>query len=156
VVSHYVNEYDVPEVDVAAALASVLQGDEPMLLDPEVERPRQNHADSTGRRERSRDEPLERRRRGETSGPTATYRLAVGRRHKVTPRQVVGALANEGGLRREDFGRIDIRADHTLVELPAKLPQEAWDALRGTRISGKLIELERERALRKPRQKGKR
>ena len=42
--------------------------------------------------------------------------MAVGRRHKVTPRQVVGALANEGGLRREDYGRIDIRSDHTLVE----------------------------------------
>ena len=156
VVSHYVNEYDVPEVDVAAALASILQGEEPMLLDPELERPRRDYPDSTGRSERDRDEPRERKQRGEASGPTATYRMAVGRRHKVTPRQVVGALANEGGLRREDFGRIDIRADHTLVELPAKLPQEAWDALRGTRISGRLIELEREGAQRKPRQKGKR
>ncbi|MGB3954348.1 MAG: DbpA RNA binding domain-containing protein [Brooklawnia sp.] len=67
----------------------------------------------------------------------------------------MGALANEGGLRREDFGRIDIRADHTLVELPAKLPQQVWDALRGTRISGRLIELERDSGQRKPRRKSR-
>ena len=30
--------------------------------------------------------------------PMATYRIAVGKRHKVEPRQIVGALANEGGL----------------------------------------------------------
>jgi len=71
----------------------------------------------------------------------ATYRIAVGKRHKVEPRQIVGAIANEGGLSREDFGHIDIRGDHSLVELPADLPGDAWDRLRGTRISGKLIEL---------------
>ena len=41
VVAHYVQEHDVPEVDVAAALAVVLQGDEPLLLDPAAERPAQ-------------------------------------------------------------------------------------------------------------------
>ena len=72
----------------------------------------------------------------------ATYRIAVGKRHKVEPRQIVGAIANEGGLGRQDFGHIDIRADHSLVELPADLPAGTWDKLRGTRISGQLIDLE--------------
>jgi ATP-dependent RNA helicase DeaD len=62
----------------------------------------------------------------------------------VLPRQIVGALANEGGLGREDFGRIDIRGDFSLVELPAELPSDAWTRLRGTRISGQLIELSRD------------
>lgn len=53
----------------------------------------------------------------------------------------MGALANEGGLTREDFGHIDIRADHSLVELPADLPSAVLDALSSTRISGQLIEL---------------
>jgi ATP-dependent RNA helicase DeaD len=34
--------------------------------------------------------------------------------------------------------------DHSLVELPADLPADTWQALRGTRISGKLIELQRD------------
>ena len=37
--SHYVREHDVPEVDVAAALAVVLQGDTPLLLEPEPAAP---------------------------------------------------------------------------------------------------------------------
>lgn len=150
VVAHYVNEFDVPEVDVAAALASILQGDEPMLLDEDDLAPA-SFDERQGRRGRRDDRPFEgsdRPRssgsRRELSGPMATYRLAVGRHQKVNPRQIVGALANEGGLRREDFGRIDIRGDHSLIDLPAKLPQEAWDALRSTRISGKLIALERD------------
>ena len=56
----------------------------------------------------------------------------------------MGAIANEGGLQRNDFGHIAIRPDHSLVELPANLPEEVWSSLRQTRISGKLIELTRE------------
>ena len=63
----------------------------------------------------------------------------------VTPRQIVGALANEGGLGREDFGRIDIRADHSLVDLPAHLSDEVQRKLARTRISGQLIELRPDR-----------
>ena len=70
--------------------------------------------------------------------------VGVGARHKVEPRQIVGAIANEGGLRRADFGHIQIRPDFSLVELPADLPSTVWDALKSTRISGKLIELSRD------------
>ncbi|MCB0922050.1 MAG: DEAD/DEAH box helicase [Actinobacteria bacterium] len=131
VVGHYVNEYDVPEADVAAALAVVAQGDSPLMLDQAAE---------------PAPEPAAR----------ATYRIAVGKRQKIGPRQIVGALANEGGLKSKDFGHIDIRADHTLVELPANLPAETWKKLRKTRISGKLIELTLDTGSKphKPRHKG--
>ncbi len=71
----------------------------------------------------------------------AMYRISVGKRHKVEPRQIVGALANEGGLNRKDFGKILIKPDFSLVELPADLPAGTFAALEQTRISGKLIEL---------------
>ncbi|WP_395690258.1 DEAD/DEAH box helicase [Nocardioides sp.] len=153
IIGHYVREHDVPEVDVAAALAVVAQGETPLLLDPadEVRPPRDERPDRGPRRE-----PRERRPRGRSDVPMATYRIAVGKRHKVEPRQIVGAIANEGGLSRQDFGHIDIRADHSLVELPVDLPAGAWDKLRGTRISGKLIELQPDAGApphRKPRHK---
>ncbi|MGH3705461.1 MAG: DbpA RNA binding domain-containing protein, partial [Agromyces sp.] len=85
------------------------------------------------------------RRQRPNSGPMATYRIAVGKRHKVEPRQIVGALANEGGLSREDFGSIQIRPEFSLVELPANLPQETLERLDATRISGRLIELRPDR-----------
>jgi ATP-dependent RNA helicase DeaD len=76
--------------------------------------------------------------------PLATYRIAVGKRHKIEPRQIVGAIANEGGLSRQDFGAISIRPDFSLVELPAELSPETWEKLRSTRISGKLIGLKKD------------
>ncbi len=167
VVAHYVDEYNVPEVDVAAALAVVLRADQPLLLEPEPERPRFQDRDRSDRGPRTdrgdrgprrddgnrsdgggkgwqRDERPSRSsdsRRGRSDVSYATYRIEVGKRQRVEPRQIVGAIANEGGLGREDFGHIDIRMDYSLVELPAQLPAGAWDKLRSTRISGQLIEL---------------
>jgi ATP-dependent RNA helicase DeaD len=148
IVAHYVRNHDVPEVDVAAALAVVAQGESPLLLEPEPERPRrEERADRGDRSERpgrfDRDDRGDRpdRRPRPSGGRMATYRIAVGKRHRVEPRQIVGALANEGGLSRGDFGAIQIRPDFSLVELPADLPRETLDRLTDTRISGKLIEL---------------
>ncbi|MBS4753076.1 DEAD/DEAH box helicase [Nocardioides sp. zg-ZUI104] len=150
VVSHYVREHDVPELDVAAALAIVMQGDTPLLLDPEEER-RRERAERRERPERpergargERGAGGERGPRRERTGPAAglaSYKIQVGKRHRVEPRQIVGALANEGGLDRRDFGRITIRPDYSVVELPADLSPEVFKKLENTRISGKLIEL---------------
>lgn len=141
IVAHYVTHHDVPEVDVAAALAVVAQGDTPLLLepDPEPERRERREWDKDGGRG-ARPERGSRADRPPRAG-FASYRIAVGKRHRVEPRQIVGALANEGGLRRDDFGAIQIRPDFSLVELPADLPRGTLDRLAGTRISGQLIEL---------------
>ncbi len=53
VVAHYVREHNVPEVDVAAALAVVLQGNTPLLLEPEPARPpRRERPERTDRPDR--------------------------------------------------------------------------------------------------------
>ncbi|HEY8589258.1 MAG TPA: DEAD/DEAH box helicase [Naasia sp.] len=160
IIGHYVEHHDVPEADVAAALAVVAQGETPLLLSPEDERPQRFDRDdrSAGRDGRGfsgrdsgdgRDGGERPERRPRPAGSRATYRIEVGRRHKVEPRQIVGALANEGGLSREDFGGIDIRPDFSLVELPADLSDEVLDKLSGTRISGKLIQLRPDRGPRR-------
>jgi len=159
-VTGYEQDHDVPPADVAAALAILVQDDEPLLMEPAPEpvpkrvfdgkRDRDKAAGSWDhakghRRDRPDDDRPKRRaaspKRGRSDGPMATYTIAVGKRHKVEPRQIVGAIANEGGLNRTDFGHIDIRGDHSLVELPARLSPETWAALARTRISGKLIDL---------------
>jgi ATP-dependent RNA helicase DeaD len=129
--------------DVAAALAVLFQDGESFLLAPEAPQVRRKNEAGAG----DRDRPAVRvagQRRTKSEGPLATYRIRVGRRHKVQPGAIVGAIANEGGLTRQDFGHIDIKIDHSLVELPADLPPRTLDALSRTRISGQLIELTRE------------
>ncbi|WP_062517264.1 DEAD/DEAH box helicase [Demequina gelatinilytica] len=144
IVAHYVEHHDVPEADVAAALAVVAQGDTPLLLDPADEPKRASFAPERASRDRGRDDARggrdERRGRGPSEGFT-TYRIEVGKRHKVEPRQIVGALANEGGLARGDFGKITILPEFSLVELPSTLPPSALQRLGGTRISGRLIDI---------------
>ena len=138
VVAHYVAHHDVPEADVAAALAVVAQGDTPLLLEEEtIAQPRFDRDRDRAPREGGRDGGPRRER----DARFATYRIAVGRRQRVEPRQIVGALANEGGLRRNDFGAIQIRQDFSLVELPADLSRDTLDRLTDTRISGVLIDL---------------
>ncbi|MCU1404356.1 MAG: ATP-dependent helicase, partial [Glaciihabitans sp.] len=152
IVGHYVSHHDVPEADVAAALAVVAQGDTPLLLSPEEARAQRfdrEDRDRSDRPERSNDRGGDRggsgerpeRRARNTDRNMSSYRIEVGKRHKVEPRQIVGALANEGGLSREDFGAIKILPDFSIVDLPANLPQEVFDKLEQTRISGKLIEI---------------
>lgn len=146
VIAHYVRNHDVPEQDVAAALAVVAQGETPLLLDPASDQlaktlaadaERGNRKDRPGRS----DAPRERRGKGDFT----TYRIAVGRRQRVEPRQIVGALANEGGLGRDDFGAITIRPDFSLVELPTSMDASVLERLKGTRISGQLIEIRADR-----------
>jgi len=131
-VAAYENDHDVPALDIAAAIAVLAQDGEPLLIEDVAEPVRAPH------QERSND----RRRSGK---PMASYRIEVGKRHRVEPRQIVGALANEGGLSREDFGKIDIRPAFSIVELPADLSAETLRALEDTRISGVLIDLKPDR-----------
>lgn len=149
IIDHYVRNHDVPEADVAAALAVVAQGDTPLLLDPADDplskaveydnRPPRERSNT--REQREPREPRERRSRGDYTA----YRIEVGRRHRVEPRQIVGALANEGGLGRDDFGVINIRPDFSVVELPSNLDSAVLDKLKDTRISGRLIEIKPDR-----------
>ncbi len=153
-IDDYAQEHDVPVADVAAALAVLSQDDQSFLLKPEppvVHRKKEfgTGGDRSPGRDRTgdRDRPTVRvagQRRPKSDAGLATYRIRVGRRHKVQPGAIVGAIANEGGLSRHDFGHIDIRIDHTLVELPADLSPTTLEALSRTRISGQLIELTRD------------
>lgn len=138
----YERDNDVPMADIAAALAlQSRDGEEFLMTEPPPEKRRERP--DRGPREDGPRKPRERR------GDFATYRIAVGKRHKVMPGAIVGAIANEGGLHRSDFGHISIRPDHSLVELPAKLSPETMKALERTRIQGILINLQPDRPPRK-------
>ncbi len=113
-VQSYEQEHDVPAADIAAAIAVLSQDGEPLFLEDMPEPKAQ-----------------ERRERREPAGGLVRWRISVGKRHRVEPRQIVGALANEGGLKRADFGRIDIKPNFSLVELPPDLSQRDPRQARG-------------------------
>jgi ATP-dependent RNA helicase DeaD len=128
-ITAYESEHDVPALDIAAAIAVLAQDGEPLLLE---DQPVTSSAAGS-----ERGAPGSRRERR----PMTRYRIEVGKRHKVEPRMIVGALANEGGLSRSDFGRIDIKPAFSIVELASDLSPKALAALKNTRISGVLIDI---------------
>ncbi len=135
-IEEYARDNDVPMADIAAALALQTRDGAEFLMAPEAPHRPRDAAD----RPAAADRPIRR-----TDGAFATYRIDVGKRHKVMPGAIVGAIANEGGLHRSDFGHISIKNDFSLVELPPKLSRETVKALEKTRIQGIPINLRLDR-----------
>jgi ATP-dependent RNA helicase DeaD len=144
-VEDYVREHDVEMLDVAAALAVMSTDDKEFFLRPDP--PKKERRERPERQDRPARDAGDRPARPSKDG-WAPYRIAVGKRHKVTPSMIVGALANEGGLRRADFGKITLGIDHAVVELPQDLPPAVFEALADTRISGRRIDLQADRGAR--------
>lgn len=156
IIDHYVRHNDVPEADVAAALAVVAQGDDPLLLD--------EHSDPLGKlpdfgasregRNEGRNDGRSRERAPRASrDDLAPYKIQVGKRHRVMPGQIVGAIANEGGLGRDDIGSISIFPGFSVVELPKDFD---LSRLADTRIAGQPIDIQPDRGPRSGGDRGSR
>jgi ATP-dependent RNA helicase DeaD len=145
IVEKFASEHeDLDQLEIAAALALMAQGGRPLLMTEPVMSPSKKARMDRPERGGERGERGDRgpRARKTAAEGNAMYRLAVGRRNRVQPGSIVGALANEGGFDSSEIGGIEIRSDHTLVELPAELTKDQWRALSKTRIGGEAIELE--------------
>ena len=61
------------------------------------------------------------------------YRIEVGKNQGALPKEIVGAIANEGGIDGKLIGQINLFDDYSTVELP-ELPADVLDVLRRTRV----------------------
>jgi ATP-dependent RNA helicase DeaD len=90
--------------------------------------------------EGQRDTP---RRSREDGPPMESYRIEVGHVHGVQPGNIVGAIANEAGLDGKHIGHIDIRDDHSFVDLPEGMPKEIFRSLKKVRVRGTELRISR-------------
>jgi ATP-dependent RNA helicase DeaD len=84
------------------------------------------------------------RRREESGGRparTETFRIEVGSVHEIKAGNIVGAIANEAGLDGVYIGRVDIREDHSFVDLPEGMPREIFKTLKKTRLAGRELRI---------------
>ncbi|MGH8432409.1 MAG: DbpA RNA binding domain-containing protein, partial [Solimonas sp.] len=63
--------------------------------------------------------------------------------HGVQPGNIVGAIANEAGLESEYIGRIDIREDHTFIDLPQGMPKDVFRDLQKVWVCGQQLRISR-------------
>ncbi|MBN6750733.1 DEAD/DEAH box helicase [Micrococcus luteus] len=147
IVAAYVDEHQAEPSRVAAALGMMAQGGRPLLA-REQEIPSgggRDRKDRDGGRERGTSDG--RGSRGPAREPAAgnaTYWIAVGHQDRVRPGNIVGALANEVGLPASAIGAIDLRGNHSLVELPADLTSAQLEAAANAEINGRRLGLRKD------------
>jgi ATP-dependent RNA helicase DeaD len=154
-------ESGLPLIDIAAALASLSQGNTPLLLAGKPEREAAVHAPPAHvrREERERpseltrpservrpserEEPVSERPRRSAPGQMETFRIEVGSVHGIKPGNIVGAIANESGIEGVHIGRVDIREDHSYVDLPEGMPKNIFKELQKVRVAGRELRISR-------------
>ena len=70
-----------------------------------------------------------------------TYRIEVGRNDDVSPKNIVGAIANEADIDAQFIGHITLHDDHSTVDLPEGMPKELFDHLYKVRVCQKPLKL---------------
>ena len=75
------------------------------------------------------------------SGLMETYRIEVGSIHGIKPSNVVGAIANEAGIEGVHIGRVDIREDHSFVDLPEGMPKQVFKVLQKVLVAGRELRI---------------
>jgi ATP-dependent RNA helicase DeaD len=156
-IEQYEQEHNVPAVEIAAALARIAQGDQPLLLAPPPKREKYESAtrergDRAPRERSDAHAPREHKPRVHEPRPhedapprefgqrpvrahateqgKRTYRIEVGHEHGVKPGNIIGAIANEAGLDSQYIGRLSIRDHYSLIDLPDGMPKEVFEHLK--------------------------
>ena len=131
---------DLPALEIAAALASLLHGGTPLLLKEKIREPDAAPETTPERPRRERPAAAESGERL-AEADTETYRIEVGYVHGVKPGNIVGAIANVAGLEGRQIGHVDIREDHTFVGLPRGMPDDVLSELGKTRVAGQFLRI---------------
>ncbi len=153
-IEQYQQEHNVSALEIAAALAKLVQGDTPLLIQPpkrvrERDEERGERSERSNRRERERS-PRERDDRKERSNKPRRsagdiemelFRIEVGHKHGVKPGNIVGAIANETGIDGDHIARIKIEEEYSTVQLPAGMPKELLNELSKVRVAGQPLKI---------------
>ncbi len=163
-IEQYQQEHNIPAVEIAAALAQLLQGGNEFLLTNKPKRKQKSREDwdqdggsrgrdrdrGRGREDRPRRERSERSERPprkerqkdtELDEGMSRYRIEVGHDHQVKPGNIVGAIANEADIESRYIGRISIYDDHSTVDLPEGMPKELLYTLKKVWVSGQQLKI---------------
>lgn len=148
--------------DIAAALVASAVGDEGPA--PRVEKDRrgsgkirrEERLDDSGEfvgasfeAGRDKDRPIKggadgaRRRAGGRPAPGSgtRYRVEVGKKDRVKPGSIVGAIAGEGGIDGRDIGHIEIYPTFSLVDITADLSGEQLSRISKGYVSGRQLRI---------------
>lgn len=112
------NEHELDLKVIAAALA--LMATETRPLYPKLK----TIEEAVERKSYQKDESGRKRSKAErTLKDGIRYRISVGKKQRVGAGDIVGAIANEGGIPSSEIGDIKLFQDFSTIELPKSLPE---------------------------------
>jgi len=152
----YQQEHNVSALEIASALAKLVQGSTPLLMqnlpkksfESREDRPQRDRGDRdtfSQREDRPQRDRKAKPKRVFGAGGAAiemeTFRIEVGHTHGVKPGNIVGAIANETGIDGDHIARIRIEDQYSTVELPAGMPKELIEELKKIRVAGQQLNI---------------
>jgi len=152
----YQQEHNVSALEIASALAKLVQGSTPLLMqnlpkksfESREDRPQRDRGDRDSfsqREDRPQRDRKAKPKRVFGAGGAAiemeTFRIEVGHTHGVKPGNIVGAIANETGIDGDHIARIRIEDQYSTVELPAGMPKELIEELKKIRVAGQQLNI---------------
>jgi ATP-dependent RNA helicase DeaD len=137
------DEFDLFDI----ALGAVKMGHEAMLggtEGDEEEIPSVERAPEPKKRSKDKKKPED---RGQTSGKRGAGRnlkvkrlyIGAGRVEGIRPKDLVGAITGEAGVRSSEIGAIQIAEHFSVVEISDGVAYQVVDALRGAKLIGKKV-----------------
>ena len=150
-------EEDYTSLDVAAALLKMAMGDDNEdIIDNYLPARSLDDLDSFGRgRGRERSRGGRGNRRGATDRAAVDYVINgagehmarlfinIGKAQRVTPGDILGAVAGESGIPGRLVGSIDMYDGYTFVDVPAEYAENVLKAMSHAKIRGKNIHVEK-------------
>jgi ATP-dependent RNA helicase DeaD len=136
-VEQYQHEHNIPAIEIAAALAHLLQGDIPLLLkNIPAKAPRSEKIAHRNKKSERKSKP-----RQTPAIEMSLFRIEVGHSHGVKPSNIVGAIANEAGIDGQNIASIKIEENYSTVELPSGMPKELFQSLKKIRVVGQALKI---------------
>jgi len=159
IVEQYRTANGVSAEQIAAALATMVAGDAPLLLTDDVKGtefrlpPAMRDERGGGRFGERRGDHFGDRRgpnfadrgpRPRDAGRMETFRIDVGGNHQAKPGNIVGAITGELGVRSSIIGRIEIFDDYSTIDLLEGMPPEMFKALKQVMVAGQRLNIRRQ------------
>ena len=152
-IEQYQKEHNVPAIEIASALALLLQNNSAFMLKTksnlinEDENLLNNDANTfkklgmEQRRVRGKGQVKSIRKKLPQEKGMECFRLEVGHKHSVKIKNIVGAIANESGLESRYIGRVNIFDDYSEINLPEGMPKDVFKDLKKVWVSGQQLKI---------------
>lgn len=141
IVEKRVLEEDYTTLDLAAALLKMMMGEEGEEL-LEENRPLRELEDLEDESRRNRGGRNGRGSRGRNEDVARLF-INIGKNQGIRPGDILGAIAGESGMPGRMVGSIDMFDNYTFVEVPREHADAVLQAMRGAKIKGKNVHMEK-------------